>query len=70
MEPASDLLSRVASYGKTRPIDSKFLDLAERVLEDGAAEALKDALAREFQQIADDFRAELQARQMTNAEAA
>ncbi len=44
--------------------------LAEHMLEDGAAEALKDALAREFQQIADDFRVELQARQTTNAEAA
>ncbi len=44
--------------------------LAEHMLEDGAAEALKDALAREFQQLADDFCAELQARQFKNAEAA
>ena len=44
--------------------------LAEHMLEDGAAEALKDALAREFQQIADDFRAELQARQSKHVEAA
>ena len=40
--------------------------LAEHFLEDGAAEALKDALAREFQQVADDFRAELQVRQNTH----
>ena len=70
MEPASDLLRRVASYGKARRIDSKFLDLAERVLEDGAAEALKDALAREFQQIADDFCADIEARQSKCVEAA
>lgn len=34
--------------------------LAEHMLEDGAAEALKDALAREFQQIADDFLADVE----------
>lgn len=49
--------------------DVKCFDLAEHFLPE-AGEALKDALAREFQQIADDFCAEVEARQSTQAEAA
>ena len=49
--------------------DVKCFDLAEHFLPE-AGEALKDALAREFQQLADDFCAEVEAHQRKQAEAA
>lgn len=49
--------------------DPKCFELAEHFLPD-AGEAIKDALAREFQQIAEDFCAEIEARTRKQAEAA
>lgn len=55
---------------KPRSFDVKCLELAGHFLSDGAAEALKDALAHEIQDVVDDFVSELQARQSKRAEAA
>lgn len=67
MMPVSELLNQISFYRKTTSPDGRCLVLAEAYLPD-AGEAVKDAFAREIQQVADDFCAELEARK--NAEAA
>lgn len=54
---------------KPRSFDVKCFWLAEQFLPDGAAEALKDALAHEIQDVIEDFISELEARQSKQSEA-
>jgi len=66
MMPVSDLLNQIASYRTTTSPDGRCVALANAYLPD-AGEAVKDAFAREIQQVADDFCAELEARKSAEA---